>query len=275
MDYEGTKTLGPKAARLVIMLHDHGQTVFTVADAAKFLDLPKTIASNLIGKMVRRGLVTRLKSGHFILVPFELGSDTVYTGDPLIVGHHLLADRLHFVSHGSAMEVHGMTTQPQLVTRFSVVKPPRSLLSHGVEFRFVSRKPEDMYGVVKHWATPQQKVPISDLERTIIDGLRESAYVGGYAEIDKGAWMRRDAVNPDTLVDYALRLNSGAVIRRLGFLMDSCDLGLDRHRDALRARLTATYHLLDPVLSKEGPYDSRWRLQVNVNPEELLGARAT
>ena len=33
--------------------------------------------------------------------------------------------------------------------------------------------------------------------------------------------------------------------------------------------LTATYQRLDPLLPAEGAFLSRWRLQLNVTPEEL------
>ncbi len=269
------KTLGPQTAKVVEVIHDRGIDLFTIADVCDILGLQPKAASDLIRAAIGRGLVTRMRRGNFLLVPFELGSETVYTGNPYVVGHRLLGDRPHFVSHNSAMELHGMTTQPQFIVRFSTTRGLRPLNEHGVEIRFIVRKPEHMFGITEIWATPQQKVPVSDVERTIIDGLHEPAYVGGYAEIDKGAWMRRGDIDPDKLTDYALRLGVGAVIRRLGFLMDSCDIGGERHRDVLKAHLTPTYSLLDPVMPKDGPYLSRWRLQVNADPDELKMARST
>jgi predicted transcriptional regulator of viral defense system len=43
----------------------------------------------------------------------------------------------------------------------------------------------------------------------------------------------------------------------------------------LRQFLTATYQPLDPILPREGPHVARWRLQVNISPDELEGVRAT
>ena len=37
--------------------------------------------------------------------------------------------------------------------------------------------------------------------------------------------------------------------------------------------LTATYQRLDPLLPAEGTFLSRWRLQLNVTPEELDAVR--
>jgi predicted transcriptional regulator of viral defense system len=39
--------------------------------------------------------------------------------------------------------------------------------------------------------------------------------------------------------------------------------------DRLRAKLTPTYAVLDPLMPAEGPYQARWRLHVNIAPEEL------
>jgi predicted transcriptional regulator of viral defense system len=81
--------------------------------------------------------------------------------------------------------------------------------------------------------------------------------------------MRRDSIAPSTLVDYAVRLGTGAVVRRLGFLLETFEVPAAAEIERLRTGLTATYALLDPVMPAEGPYSARWRLRVNVEPDEL------
>jgi predicted transcriptional regulator of viral defense system len=44
---------------------------------------------------------------------------------------------------------------------------------------------------------------------------------------------------------------------------------------AVVQHLTATYHLLDPGLSAAGRRLSRWRLRLNVDPDELDAVRGT
>ena len=80
--------------------------------------------------------------------------------------------------------------------------------------------------------------------------------------------MRRRDVDIGRLVNYALRLDVGAVVRRLGFLLEVCGIDAPADRERLRARLTATYHLLDPTLPPEGRRLARWRIRLNVIPEE-------
>jgi predicted transcriptional regulator of viral defense system len=76
-------------------------------------------------------------------------------------------------------------------------------------------------------------------------------------------------------VDYALRLNIGAVTRRLGYLLELYAIAPETELTRLRQSLTSTYVPLDPILPREGPHLARWRLQVNILPEELKEVRTT
>lgn len=270
------KTIGNQTAKLLEGLHDCGRSTFTLDDAVEILGSPRNIVSNLLAKAERRGVVTRLRRGLFTLVPFELGSATVYGGNPLIVASRLLEGRTHFLSHGTAMAIHAMTRQPQILVTASCVKPPvRHAQAGGTELRLVSIRENEVFGTKIHWAEPGQKVIVSDLERTIIDCLRRTDLCGGYLEIDAGTWMIRTKVNADRLVEYALRLDIGAVMGRVGFLMDSCELGDESHRRMLQDRMTSTYHLLDPLFQNDGEYHAKWHLRLNVSEEELHAVRST
>jgi len=127
---------------------------------------------------------------------------------------------------------------------------------------------------VDHWVDKTEQVVVSDLERTVIDGLKQPDYCGGFSEVAKGFWMRRRDVDVGRLVNDALRLDVGAVIRRLGFLLEVCGIDAPADLERLRARLTATYHLLDPTLPAEGKRLARWRIRVNVTQEEIETLRS-
>ena len=168
-----------------------------------------------------------------------------------------------------------MVTQPQFVVFVSSPKRLRRQTVHGTEIRFVFIKREHYFGTAKHWVTKQESVEISDLERTVIDGLRQPEYCGGVAEVAKGLWMRHQDMQPPKLVDYALRLGTGAVLRRLGYLLELYAIAPESEMIRLRNRLSETYAPLDPMLPGEGTYLRRWRLQLNIPPEELESVRAS
>ncbi len=269
------KTLGPQAANLVTTLHERSRTVFRLEDVRDITGLSETSARSFARKLVDRGVAARLKPGLYALVPFELGRERQYAGNPLVVAREIVYGDDYYLSHATAMEIHGMTTQPQLVVVVSTPKPRRTLTALGVEFRFVRCQRRLLFGITEHWETKQEKVRVSDLERTIIDGLKQPEHCGGLTEVAKGLWMRRQDVNVDRLVRYAKRIAVGAVVRRLGFLLETYEMVAAPDLDRLRAGLTATYVRLDPVLPAEGKRLHRWRLQLNVEPEELRAVVGT
>jgi predicted transcriptional regulator of viral defense system len=262
-------------AKVLSALYDRSQTTFTLADVAGITGLRPNLASNLLRKAADRCLVTRLKSGLFVIVPPELGSSGEYAGNPYLVARKLAGDAPCFISHASAMEIHRIVTQPPFTIYASSTKRISNRTIQGTEFHFVLIKPAHFFGTAKHWVTKQEWVEISDLERTVVDGLREPAYCGGVTEVAKGLWMRRQDVNLSKLVDYALRIGTGAVIRRLGYLLELYALAHATEVDRLQKSLTPTYVKLDPTLPTEGPHISRWRLQRNITAQELETIRET
>jgi len=269
------KTLGAQAAHLLVELHERGMTLFSHADVEEITQLQAKSARNFVASLVQRGVVTRLKPGLFILVPFELGREREYLGSPYVVARELAGGADYFVSHASAMDLHRMVTQPQLVVYATTTLAIRPRVVLGTEFRFVRCKPEHLYGVTEHWVTKTEKVRVSDLERTIIDGLKQSVYCGGFTEVAKGFWMRRDDINHSKLVDYAIRLDVGTVIRRLGFMLETLEVDAPHELERLQQKLTATYAILDPLLPDEGEFMARWRLRLNVGLDEIVSASRT
>lgn len=271
----GAKTLGPRAAQLVAMLHERGRPIFTLADVASITGLAQASARSFVRKLVDRGVATRLQSGLYILVPSELGRAREYLGNPYVVAREIMSGKTYYLSHASAMDVHGMVTQPQLVVYVTSPAPMRGRTILGTEFRFVRCKRSDVFGTVEHWVEKREKVVVSDVERTIVDGLKQPEHCGGLTEVAKGLSMRRAEVGAEKLVDYALRLGIGAVIRRLGFLMEALGIGAPAQLARLRASLTSTYNLLDPVLPPEGRFLARWRLRLNVSSQEIQAVVGT
>jgi predicted transcriptional regulator of viral defense system len=261
-------------AQLFSVLYDRSQTTFTLADAEEITGLRPSLASSLLHKAAKRGLVSRLKRGVFIMVPPQMGTSTEYVGDPYLVACRLAGDTPCFISHASAMELHRMVTQPQFVIFASSTRRIPNRILNGTEFRFVLIKQKHFFGLTKHWVTKQEWVNVSDLERTVIDGLRRPDYCGGVTEVAKGLWMRHMDMLPAKLVDYALHLAVGAVSRRLGYLLELYRIAPEQELARLRQSLTSTYLPLDPTLPREGRHVARWHLQLNISAEELEGVRA-
>lgn len=267
--YHTSKTLGRQTSSLFVELNERGKTTFTLRDVEDITGLRGSSARTLILKAEKRGLVTRLRPGLYTLVPFELGRATEYIGDPYVIAKELCAGHRYFLSHASAMELHRMVTQPQLIiyVSTSLRKQPQHI--HGHEYRFVAVKPEQFFGLTEVWVTKQQPIKVSDKERSILDGLRQPEYAGGIPEVAKALWMTRSEIKLNRLLDYAHRFHNGALTRRLGFLLELYKVAPSVQLERLRTKLTSTYDRLDPTLPKSGPFQARWRLQLNIDKAEL------
>src|SRR5580700_6639766 len=90
-DNQPRKTVGAQSARLLTALYDRSQSMFTLAEAAKITGLSLHLASSLLHKAAKRGLVYRLKPGLFTIVPPELGSTAEFANSPYLVAQRLAA----------------------------------------------------------------------------------------------------------------------------------------------------------------------------------------
>lgn len=278
---EFAKTLGPLSARLILTLYERKRPIFYLTEAAEILG-DEDSARRLLARLVRRAIVTRLKPGIYRLVPFELGFAREYLGNPYLVARELALrgdsakdKQGYYLSHGSAFDLHQMVTQPQFVVYVSSPRLIRGSMIQGTEFKFVRCKPKDMFGITELWIDKSEEVLVSDLERTLLDGLKQPAYCGGISEVAKGFSMKYSQINPKKLVEYALKLGIGSVFRRLGFVMELYKIGSQDEVNILNSNLTASYSLLDPNLPSEGQHISKWKLKLNVSPDELLAIRGT
>lgn len=269
------KTMGPRAATLVTTLHERNRTVFRLRDVREITGLSDVSARSFVRKLVARGVASRLRSGLYVLVPFELGKERTFAGDPLLVAREIMDGEIYYLSHGTAMALHRMTTQPRLGVTVSTPASRRAVDVLGVEVRFVQCRRTRFFGLVDHWVTKQEAVRVSDLERTIVDGVERPDLCGGIVPVAEGLQVRRQDVNVARLLGYARRLDVGAVLRRLGFLLELHGIAEGGELEGVRRRLTTTIVRLDPTLPDEGRYLRRWGLRLNVDPEEIRAAGRT
>lgn len=270
------KTLGPQGANLIIALYDKDRPIFTLKEASEITDLKGQSLQNFISILINKGILCRLIPGLFSIVPFELGYTKTFMGNPYVIVREIVRHKFktnnpeYYISHASAFELHQMVTQPQLVVFATTTKQIKQKINiMGTEFCFVTCQQKDFFGFEKHWVDKSETVILSNLERTIIDGLKMPEYCGGISEVAKGFWIKRNELNWKQLADYAQRINKGIIYRRLGFLIELYKLDCPDFINLLQSKITQTYQLLDPGLLNEGKYNARWRLRLNVSEEEL------
>ena len=264
-----TPTLGPNSADLLVRLSSSGKRIFSIEDAQAITGRSYDLTADLVRKLARKRWLVRLVPGKYLIIPLEAGLEGIPMADRYVIAREVLGATPYYVSHYGAMELHQMTTEP--VNTVFVTAPTRrtSRTIAGVEYYFVYASTRSFWGWEEIWATPQEQVRVSDLEKTLLDGAVRPDLCGGISEVGKGLWLRREDLDEDRLVEYAQRLDHKAGSRRIGFLLQTYDLAGPETLRTLQAYGKGGYDPLDPTLPDEGPHDSEWRLRINLDPEEL------
>jgi predicted transcriptional regulator of viral defense system len=270
-----TKNLGVEAARMLTTLASQGQIVFTVQDALKISQKSYSAAIQALRRLQRAGWVVRLNAGQYAIVPLEAGNQAIPTANRLVIARALAGSALYYVSHDSALEAHNMLTRPVTIVTVTTTRRLGSRSVLAVPYRFVAARPENLWGFAPVWVMPQEQVQVSDLERTILDGLARPDLCAGVSEVATGLWMRRDDLDWKKLVTYAHRLGNQAAAKRLGYLLELYELGTEAALASLHDLVGPSYAPLEPLLPSNGHYLARWRLRVNLNPDNLKAILTT
>lgn len=262
------KTLGPVSASFIDVLHKQSKTIFTLDDAEFVYGKSRQQTSKFIQQLVQRGILAKLKSGVYLIL--QSGQENVQLTNWPIIARDLVGKNQYFISYYSAMRLHGMTTHPLLDVYMSVHKRIRAKKISGLTYHFIYSEKKHFWGAIHYWASKQEQVVISDVERTILDGFDRPDLCGGLKEVIRGINFIKGKMNMPKLIKYALKFRSKAAIKRLGFVLEI----LDTHPDYVEKlnKIVADhkdYILLDPEGVKEGKYLSRWHIQINMNINEL------
>ena len=128
-------------------------------------------------------------------------------------------------------------------------------------YRFIQVRPERFFGTEKVWIG-DARIAITDLERTLLDGLSMPQYCGDFAEVLHAFEIGIAQLDVERITEYALRLDV-ATAKRLGWVLESKGVNSSKV-DRLTALPIKGYRKLDPAGPKKGRYNGRWMVQENL-----------
>jgi len=265
------KHISYRSSELLNQLIQKDIQFFTLSDAMKILSSSEPDAvRKLLADMTNRELLLRIKDGLYHLIPYEKNSKEYFPN------WHLTAEAIvhsqnYYIGFYSALDIHGLITQPslseQVVTEKQVV--PKIQKVRNVKFEFINFSKNKFFGYEKTWIDDFNKVNCSDLEKTIIDCLYKPNYANGITEIVKAIYKSREKIKPDRVIEYLERYNAQVVYKRLGFLLQHLDI-LNELRTEIHSKLTSSYSLLEPSLTKKGKHYSVWKMVDNIDIKSAL-----
>jgi predicted transcriptional regulator of viral defense system len=133
-----------------------------------------------------------------------------------------------------------------------------------VRYRIVRVTVKKFFALQKIWIE-NAEVWITDPEKTIADCLDNPQYCGGIVEVTK-ALQNDDEIDLDKVIEYAIRMENSAILKRLGSLCDKLGIPVKIPQDYL----AKGYPLLDPSIHRKGKANRKWKIIENVD-EKVIG----
>ena len=242
----------------------------TNQDITEKFGLSRSLANKVLLRLEKKGWLQRGSRGLYILVPLSSVRTEVTPEDPWAVAMELFAPC--YIGGFSAAEYWDLTEQIfNTVVVFTTRHQRKSArqIAH-INFRIHRISEQALFGTKKIWRN-NIAVIVSDRHRTVIDALDIPELAGGglhMMDILRSYWRSSDS-NPELLMQYALKLNRGAIFKRLGFTAELFAKVPDTWLKSCREHVTSGISKLDPAGADEGPIVTRWGLRINVPLEEI------
>ena len=252
--------------------------IFTI-DQVGTLASPQISRSQLrwyLSALVRSGRLEPLKRGTYALKNLPPGTEI----HPFAVAMALVQPAA--ISHWSALAQHGFTTQMPKMVQVSapgkVVTPemrrggayqPRGRTvwrALGVEVEIIHIQPRVFFGHQKIWVSSWNQVTITDPERTALDLIARPEVFGGLPAAMEILEEILPRINLQGLVRYGLDYQVGAVIKRLGWCLESLGIAGDL-LTPLQQVSVRNMTLLDPRTPASTVTNERWHINENLRRE--------
>ena len=257
---------------LVRLLAYEGDRIFTTERARELapqVGLKDTYLAESLYHLRRNGWIVALRRGLYTLASAVPGVAAAHEFEIAMALTQPAA-----ISHWSALNHHGLTEQtPQQVfvltttetsvprMRGSGSRPSGGYLAGDTVYRFVQVKPERFFGTEQVWIG-DARVRITNLERTLLDGLCRPRLCGDFREVVHAFQTGLARLDIERIASYALRLDK-ATVKRLGWLLEYFG-----HQGSVIDRFAAEevkgYRKLDPSGPDSGPHNSRWMVWENL-----------
>ena len=255
----------PTGLRLLDELVSVGLTQFTSADVASRLGRSPAATGNLLSRLVRDGLLDRVRRGHYAIRQLGTLGTVAAAENVLLAVSAGFAHVPHRVAYRTALDQLDLLAHPSRTIQVALAKPTRSETLSGRRLAVVQES-DAALGV---GAKRQDGVCISDLERALLDAAARPDLVGGASVLAEAiAAASSKGVDAGRLMTYARALSWGPALRRIGSIADTLKIaGLAERLEPL-AKPTSDIDL-EPGHETSSYRDSKWWVRWDQPPSEL------
>jgi predicted transcriptional regulator of viral defense system len=252
---------------LLSSLSEKGKTIFRIEDVVNELMCSYKYAKVLANNLTKKKWVINLRRGVYLIVPLSAGVSAHYTEHEFVIASRLVSP--YYIAYWSALNFHGFTEQTPFTVFVATTKRTKNREVLNTKYNFVTLSKRKFFGF-EPTAVSTYKIDISDREKTLADALDHPEYCGGISEAAKSLWNAKEKVSMEKIVSYAERMRNTAIVKRLGYLLESLNINVDSEiLSKMRGMISPGMSALDPTCPRKGKYNTRWNLLLNISKETL------
>ena len=213
-------------------------------DAAKITGKGKAYLKLYIFRLKKRGLIQTAERGKYFLPQNHLlaASGLMYPS---------------YISFLSAYSYYQITMQMPRKIQVVARRQKKELKWGEYLVQFIKFPQKKFFGYKKEEYNDGTLV-VAEKEKAIVDSL----YLPEYCPLDETFHAMESGIDIEKLVDYALRMDSIVLLKRLGYLLE---LKEEDIYPKVKNKFNKRYDLLNPLLKVEKKHKTsrKWRLLIN------------
>ena len=266
--------LSPEEARLVAKWESEKKATVRASDVQEALDCTIDYAYFLLHNLERKHQLERVTRGLYQFIPLSYGyPERTPPSNSFIIGAALI--KPYYFSYYTSNSHYGFTTQMPFTLFIATTKKKPNIEWTGSAFKFVTLSKQKFFGY-RQEKVFDTEVNMAEPEKSLVDSFDKPRYAGGIEQLARITWRGLPRVKNERLVKYAVRMNSHALIQRLGFIIDflakeELVKPLPRNlKDRMLRHVGKTAIYLDSRKPKTGEFSKEWGIINNVPREQLL-----
>jgi len=223
-------------------LRNNSVYLFEIRDLSLILNINKTKTYNLIKALKKKKAIEKIGKGKFMLKEaneYEIASEI---------------NSPSYISFISALNYYGFSDQMPRKIYLSSLKYSKEL----DKFKFITLSKHRFFGYTKIG-----NIVIAEKEKVILDSLLFPKYSLGIKEVERSLVRSISELDLKKLFDYAIKMNSKSVLRRLGYILEKINIK-NKEINKIRNHIGKGYELLDPSIKRKNNLNKRWLLDINI-----------
>ena len=228
--------------------------VFTIDDVKKLTGNEKTAYSQL-DRLMKKGLVKKIRKSIYSVVNPSTGQ--------IVATRYQIACAIKdtaYISHHSASEYYGLANQVFYEVYVSSETKFNHFEHNHVTYKYVASRMKE--GVVE--AKNTTGVKITDLERTVIDSIRDFNKIGGLEEL-LNCLEGVHYLDEKKLKRYLDIYDTQSVYQRVGFLLDHYRKEMQLSKEFVeycKDKIGKSRRYLVSEARDDNSYNSEWELMI-------------